>query len=136
MADPSRARTALLIAIGVGIVAATVFAAVGVYRPGYVVPVREGDTLAQFWTASSAVRTWALAAPLVVALTRRDSGSRSGSLVASGLVQCGDAALGVRQRNPGMAVAPAIMGAVHLISARVLGDSHGKRHSDSVRTTA
>ncbi len=121
MADSSRARTALLIANGLGAVAAAAFAAVGVRQPGYVDSAERVTPLAEFWTASSAVRTWALAGPLVFALTRPDSGSRSGLLLAAGLVQCGDAALGVRKRNPGMTVAPAIMGAVHLVSARVLG---------------
>lgn len=120
LADPSGARTALLIVNGVGICATAVFAAVGVRRPGYVVPAERVTPLAEFWTASSAVRTWALAGPLVVALTRPGSGSRSGLLVAAGLVQLGDAVLGVRQRNPGMTAAPAIMGAVHLVSARAL----------------
>jgi len=122
MADPSRARMALLIANGLGVVAAAVFAALGVRRPGYVVPAERVTPLAEFWTASSAVRTWALTGPLLAALTRPNSGSRSGLLLAAGLVQCGDAALGVRHRNPGMTVAPAIMGAVHLVSARVLRD--------------
>jgi len=41
-------------------------------------------------------------------------------LLAAGQVHCDDAALGVRHRNPGMTVAPAIMGAIHLVSVRVL----------------
>ncbi len=120
LADPSRARVALLVANGMGIVAAAVFAAEGFRRPNYVVPTEPVTPLAEFWAASSAVRTCALAGPLVVALARRASGACSGLLVAAGLVQLGDAALGVRQRNLAMTGAPAIMGVVHLVSARVL----------------
>ena len=120
-ADSSRTRKALLIANGLGVAAAAAVAAVGVRQPGYADSAERVTPLAEFWTASSAVRTWALAGPLLFALTRPDSGSRSGLLLAAGLVQCGDAALGVRQRNLAMTVAPAIMGTVHLFSARVLG---------------
>ncbi len=103
-----------------GVVAAAAFAAVGLRRPGYVVPAERVTPLAQFWAESSAVRTLALAGPLLIALTRPASGARSEMLVVAGLVQLGDAALGLRQRNSAMTMAPAIMGAVHLVSARVL----------------
>ncbi len=38
-------------------------------------------------------------------------------------MQLGDAALGLRQRNGFMAIAPAVMGVIHLSTARVLGRS-------------
>jgi len=41
-------------------------------------------------------------------------------LTVAGLVQLGDSALGIRQRNASMTLAPAAMGLVHLASARVL----------------
>lgn len=117
---PSRAHTALLIANGIGIAAAAVFSAAGARRPGYVT-AEPATPAATFWAVSSAVRTWALAGPLLLALVRSDSAARSGLLVTAGLVQLGDAGLGVWQRNPAMATAPALMGAVHLLSARALG---------------
>ena len=104
---------------GAGIAAAAAFGARGVRQPSYVRPSEPVTQLAHFWAASSAVRTWALAAPLLVALGRRPA-ERADLLVVAGLVPCGDAALGARQRNRAMAVAPAIMGVVHLVSARVL----------------
>lgn len=116
-----RARTVLLALNGAGIAAAAAFAVRGVRQPSFVRPSQPVTQLAQFWAASSAVRTWALAAPLSVALCRRPAG-RADLLVVAGLVQCGDAVLGARQRNRAMTVAPAIMGAVHLVSARLLRD--------------
>lgn len=115
-----RLRVTLSVLNGVGIAVAAAFASRGVQRPGYVDPAQPVTRLAEFWTESSAVRTWALAGPLAVALSRERAPSRSGLLLVAGLVQCGDAVLGVRQRNPAMTIAPAIMGAVHLLSARVL----------------
>ncbi len=38
----------------------------------------------------------------------------------AGLVQHGDSALGVQQRKPDMTLAPAVMGVLHLASARWL----------------
>lgn len=81
--------------------------------------------LAMFWTTSSAVRTWALAGPLLVALRRSDSGSRSSLLVVAGLTQLGDAVLGVRRRDPAMSAAPAVMGVVHLLSAHAMRTRSG-----------
>ena len=130
LADGPHARTTLLVANGIGAVAAAVFATVGLRRPDYVVPAGQVTPVAEFWVASSAVRTWALAGPLVVALARPGSKARSGLLVASGLVQLGDAALGVRQRNFAMTTAPAIMGVVHLLSARVLGPASPPARAD------
>ncbi len=116
----TRTGTALLLLNSAGVLAAAAFSVAGVHRPGYVAPTEPVTPLAAFWTTSSAVRTWALTGPLLVALSRPDSGSRSALLVVAGLAQLGDAVLGVRRRDPAMATAPAIMGAVHLLSARAL----------------
>lgn len=116
----ARPGTALLVANGCGILAAAVFAAVGVRRPAYVAAGEGATPLAQFWAGSSAVRTWALAGPLVVALARPGSPGRSALLTSAGLVQLGDAALGVQRRYLAMATLPAVVGALHLLSARLL----------------
>ncbi len=121
LAYPSRVRTVLLVVNGLGVVAAAVFAAAGVRRPGYVVTGEQATPLAHFWATSSAVRTWALAGTLIPALARSDSRDRSVLLVTAGLVQLGDAALGVGQHDPAMTTGPVIMGVVHLLSARALG---------------
>ncbi len=115
-----RSATALLLLNGVGIIAAGAFATAGVRRPGYIAAGEPVTPLAQFWSASSGVRTWALAVPLLLALIRPAAPSRPGLLVAAGLVQLGDAALGMQRRDAAMTAAPAVMGAVHLVSARVL----------------
>ncbi len=114
-----RTRSAVLAVNAVGVTAAAVFAAVGVRRPGHVQPGSVTSPLTGFWAGSSAVRTWAVTGPLLVGILR---GGRSAPqlLVVAGLVQVGDAALGVRQHNRPMTVLPAVMGVIHLASARVL----------------
>jgi hypothetical protein len=74
---------------------------------------------AQFWAASSAVRTWAVTVPLLAALAQQGRPAPQ-LLVVAGLIQLGDSALGAWQRKPDMTVAPALMGLIHLSSARVL----------------
>lgn len=114
-----RVRRGVLAVNAAGVATAAVFAAVGVARPDH---ARTGSTsgpLTVFWATSSAVRTWAIAVPLLAGIVR---GGRPAPqlLTVAGLVQLGDAALGVWQRNPRMAVLPAAMGLLHLASARVL----------------
>ena len=105
---------------GVGVTAAAVFAAAGVRRPGHVQPGSVTSPLTGFWAGSSAVRTWAVSVPLLAGILH--SGRPAPQLlVVAGLIQLGDAALGVRQHNPPMTVLPAVMGLIHLASARVLG---------------
>jgi len=113
------ARSGLLAVNALGLTAAAVFAAVGVRRPGHGQPGSVTSPLTGFWAASSAVRTWAVTAPLLVGTIR---GGRPAPqlLVVAGLVQLGDAALGAHQRNPRMTTLPAVMGLIHLASARLL----------------
>lgn len=109
----------MLLANGVGAAAAAVFAGAGLARPNYVETGSASSSLSEFWAASSALRTWAITAPLLgeLVLKRRATPQL---LIAAGVVQLGDSALGIRQRNPGMTLGPATMGLVHLASARVL----------------
>ena len=81
--------------------------------------------LVRYWSASSAVRTWALTGYLGWAATRGKQPSAE-LLTVAGLIQLGDAALGVWQRNPRMATLPALMGVVHLAGAAAL---RGRRSS-------
>lgn len=77
------------------------------------------NTLTGFWSASSAIRTWAITGPLLAALlTRR--GLSPQLVTSAGIVQLGDAVLGLGQRNTVMTIAPAAIGIIHLITARVL----------------
>lgn len=117
--ERSRIRGVLLVANSVGAVASAVLAAVGVARPAYVAPGTPSSPLTQFWAAASAARTWAITGPLLVGMARRGRPSRQ-LLVAAGTVQLLDSALGVQRRDPRMALLPAVMGVVHLVSARVL----------------
>lgn len=112
-------RLVLLLLNGAGVSTSAAFAVRGLLRPSFVRPEEAVGPLGQFWSASSAVRSFGLAVPLVVALARpgRDA---SPLLVAAGLVQLGDSGLGVWQRKADMALAPAVLGLVHLVSARLL----------------
>ncbi len=103
----------------VGAAAAAAFAATGLARPNYVQPDWSSNSLTAFWAASSAVRTWAITAPLLTEIIRPGRPAPQ-LLTAAGLVQLGDAALGVWQHNASMAVLSAAMGLVHLGSARLL----------------
>lgn len=116
-----RIRTTLLVVNGVGALIAAGFAGAGLLRPSIAEPrsPAETNTVTGFWAASSAIRTWAITGPLLAALLtdRRPSPQ---IITAAGIVQLGDAALGLRQRNAFMTIAPAAMGVIHLITARVL----------------
>lgn len=114
----TRTRQVVLVVNAAGAVASAAFAARGVRRPDYVRPGEVPGPLTEFWAASSAVRTWALAGTLLAGLT---TGRQAPALLTvAGLVQLGDSGLGVWQRKADMAVAPAVMGLVHLASARLL----------------
>lgn len=113
-----RQRHGLLAVNAAGALAGTAFAVVGVRRPAYIgddTPVQ----LARFWAQSSAVRTWSVTALLLGGLAGRSSAAPE-LLVAAGLIQLGDSALGIRRRDPAMALAPLVMGVAHLASARAL----------------
>ena len=114
-----RPRSAVFTVNGLGIAAAAAFATAGLARPNHGGPAAAVSSPARFWAAASAVRTWSVAAPLLLALVR-DRRAAPELLTVAGLVQLGDSALGIWQRNPRMAVLPAAMGLVHLGSARVL----------------
>jgi len=65
------------------------------------------------------VRTCAVTAPLLGSVLLRGRAAPE-LLAVAGLVQLGDSALGVWQRKPDMTLAPAVMGVLHLASARWL----------------
>ena len=117
----TRTRTALLLVNGAGALVATGFAVAGLARPSVAGPGSDGppSRLTGFWAASSAVRTVAITGPLLAGLVARRAASPH-LLTAAGIVQLGDAALGLRQRNAFMAIAPAVMGGIHLATARAL----------------
>ena len=114
-----RARHGLLALNAVGATASAAFAVRGLRRPDYVQPSQPVTSLTSFWAASSAVRTWAVTVPLVGSVLLRARAAPT-LLTVAGVVQLGDCALGVWQRKPGMTLAPAVMGLVHLASARWL----------------
>ncbi len=114
-----RLRSALLAVNAVGAATSVVFSVVGLGRPQYVQPMSSASPLTQFWAASSAVRTWAVTAPLLAAIVRGRQPVPQ-LIVVAGLVQLMDAGLGVWQRNLRMTVLPAVLGVVHLGTARVL----------------
>jgi hypothetical protein len=108
----------LLAVNGIGILVASAFSARGFVKPNFSEPDEQSTPLARFWSASSAVRTVSIAIPMLAGIARQRP--VGGTLLTAGLVQLGDSALGVWRRNPQMAIAPAVMGAIHLVSARLL----------------
>lgn len=114
-----RTKHALLAVNFVGAAAAAVFAARGMARPGYVQPTAPMNSVARFWAASSAVRTWAIAVPLLGGLVRPGPLPYQ-LLTVAGLVQLSDATLGIWQRKLDMTLAPAAMGLIHVVSAHRL----------------
>lgn len=118
---PPRVLAALLVLNGVGALIASGFAGAGLARPSIADSRSASETneVTRFWAASSAIRTWAVTGPLLASLLTHRRPSPH-IVVAAGIVQLGDAALGLRQRNTFMALAPAVMGAIHLFTARAL----------------
>lgn len=114
--DDARCRARALALDTVGAALSLGFAVRGVLHPGYVHPSRTSTPLASFWARSSAARTCAVSAPLLGSVLLRGRAAPE-LLAVAGLAQLGDSALGVWQRTPGMALAPAVMGLVHLASA-------------------
>ena len=113
-------RVRLLIVVNAaGAVAAAAFAARGLTRPGYVRPGSVSTSTTRFWAASSAVRTWAVTGPLLANVIAGRRPPRD-LLTVAGLIQLGDSVLGLWQRKTAMAVAPAVMGTIHLASAHWL----------------
>ena len=113
------ARRTLLTVNAVGAAASFGFAVRGLHRPAYVQPLQDASPLASFWAASSAVRTTAITASVLGSALLRERAAPE-MLTVAGLVQLGDSALGAWQRKPDMTLVPAVMGLVHLVSARWL----------------
>lgn len=92
---------------GVGALLAAGFAGAGVARPSIAEPksTTKPKTLAGFWSASSAIRTWAITGPFLITLLTTCRPSTQ-LVTAAGIVQLGDAVLGFRQRNTAMTIAP------------------------------
>ncbi len=113
-------RTTLLVVNGVGALLAAGFAGAGVARPVN----RRAEVHCKTQHARRVLigqlrhPDVAITGPFLITLL---TGRPSTQLVtAAGIVQLGDAVLGFRQRNTAMTIAPAAMGVVHLITARVL----------------
>lgn len=129
----ARAQHSLLVLNAVGATVSAAFAVRGLLHPEYVQPTQTTNSVASFWAASSAVRSWAVAIPLVGGSIVAGRGAPQ-LLVVAGLVQLGDSALGMWQHKPDMTVAPAVLGLVHLASAYMLSrNAHGSTWSTFIR---
>lgn len=102
---------------GAGLVASIVFGVRGLQRPSAALPGTETSSLAEFWSEFAAARTLPLAAITLFELSRPTTDVVRPLLVIAGLVQAGDAVIGVRRGNRPMTIAPAAMAAVHLFTA-------------------
>ncbi len=117
---PDSARVVALTVLNVAaLLSATLFSAAALRRPGLVRSGRRDRPLPTVLAAASAGRTWSITVPLLVAILRRRPPSRQ-LLISAGLIQLGDTAVNVWQRSP-QAAAPAVMSALHLVSAWTIG---------------
>lgn len=114
-----RVDRGLLLLNAAGALVAAGYAAAGLWRspgPRGRAALGASPQGERFWAAQSAVRTWAVAVPLLVGCAR--SRPDPAVLVVAALVQLGDAAVGAWSRKPGMAVTPTLMGVAHVLTAR------------------
>ena len=102
----------------VALCGAVVFAAAGVARPSL---VHAGSSsprdLGRVWAAASALRTAGIVLTSLWLLRRRHPAATL-ALTVAGSMQLGDSLLGVWQRNLPMSIASAMMGTLHLVTAR------------------
>ncbi|GAA2154074.1 hypothetical protein [Actinomadura napierensis] len=90
----------------------------GAARPGLM--LASGETVTSgvdFYARVYAVRAIPLSIAVVAVLLVGDAASIVPLLVVAGVIQAGDAALGVLRRVPGMAVGAGVLTVVHLLSA-------------------
>jgi hypothetical protein len=94
--------------------------AAGLINPGIGLPKEEPVTKGvRFYAEAYAARALPLGAVLLHQLVRGRGGSALPAvLLLAGAVQAGDAAIGVRTRNPGMALGAGALALLHLETAR------------------
>ena len=119
-AETVRALPRSVVALNVaGLAVSAVFTVRGLRRPETAVPDGGAPEAADFWSEFAAARTLPLTGLLAVQLLRSNSSTALPALLAvAGVAQLGDAVIGARRSNRPMTIAPALMGAVHLVSAR------------------
>jgi len=97
------------------------FAAAAAVKPGVLLPEgQEATPAATFYARYFAARSVPLAAMVVVLTLRKSTNRLSALLVLAGLVQAADALIGASYRNRAQTLAPALVAAFHLASARWL----------------
>ncbi|KDN81763.1 hypothetical protein [Kitasatospora cheerisanensis] len=110
--------TALLVANAVAALLGAGFGVAGAVRPGLVLaadqPVTAGTHLYARAYAARALPL-GIATALVLAAGPRDAAWPL--VVVAGLAQVGDSAIGIRERNPGMAIGAGAAAALHLATA-------------------
>ncbi|MFI9159570.1 hypothetical protein [Kitasatospora aureofaciens] len=110
----------LVIANAAGAVLSMASCAAGLINPGIGLPKGEPVTGGvRFYAEAYAARALPLGAVLLHQLVRGRGGpALPAVLLLAGAVQAGDAAIGVRTRNPGMALGAGALALLHLETAR------------------
>jgi len=89
-----------------------------VLRPALGLPSGEPVTAGvSFYARAYAVRALPLSVLALHVLLTGSTAGLTGLLIVLGLIQVGDSALGIQQRNPGMAIGAGVAAAVHLSTA-------------------
>lgn len=90
----------------------------GAARPGLM--LASGETVtpgADFYARVYAVRALPLSLAVIAALLTAPDDAAVALLIVAGIVQAGDAALGIMRRVPGMAIGAGVLTIIHLASA-------------------
>lgn len=112
------AQTLLIAANGLASLISAGFCIAGMIRPGFVLPkgmaVNGGTHL---YANAYGARAIPLAAVTLALFAMGDRSTVAPVLAVAGLAQIGDSAIGVQQRNRGMAISAGLLGVLHLASA-------------------
>lgn len=90
----------------------------GVRRPGLILPAGQAVTVgAEVYVRAYAARAVPLGAVTALVLLLGPAAAQWPLLTVAGLAQAGDLAIGLRQRNTGMAIGSAVGAVLHLATA-------------------
>ncbi|QKG21951.1 hypothetical protein [Actinomadura verrucosospora] len=114
----STVETMLVAANAGAAVVAGAASVLGAARPGLM--LASGETVTSgvgFYARVYAIRAIPLSIAVIAVLLVADTAAVVPLLVVAGVIQAGDAALGVLRRVPGMAAGGGVLAVVHLLSA-------------------
>jgi hypothetical protein len=117
--NSSTVQAVLIAANGLASLTSAGFCIAGMIRPGLALP--EGTAVnggTHLYANAYGARAIPLAAVTLALFALDDSSAAAPVLAVAGLAQIGDSAIGIQQRNRGMAISAGLLGVLHLASAR------------------